>query len=67
MNWHVFIETGIFKLTEEWLIYNVVLISAVYYSDSVIRKHTHTHIYPCYILFHWSLSQDIEFSSLWTQ
>ena len=41
---------------EVYLIYNVVLISAVEQSDSVI------HIYI--ILFHYSLSQQTEFSSL---
>ena len=41
------------------LIYNVVSISAVQQSDSVIR------IYILFkILFHYGLSQDIEYSSL---
>ena len=45
--------------TEVQLIYNVVLISAVQRSDSVI------HIYIVFhILFHYGLSQDIEHSSL---
>ena len=42
-----------------WLTYNVVLISSVQQSDSVI------HIYVIFhILFHSDLSQDIEYSSL---
>ena len=41
------------------MIYNVVLISAVQQSDSVI----HTYIL-FHILFHYGLSQDIEYSSL---
>ena len=43
------------------LIYNVVLISSVQQGDSVI------HMYVCilfHILFHYVLSQDIEYSSL---
>ena len=43
--------------------YNVVLITDVQPSDSVI----HIYIYICiifYILFHYSLSQDIKYSSL---
>ena len=42
-----------------WLIYNVVLISALWQSDSFI----HTYILFC-ILFPHDLSQDIEYSSL---
>ena len=48
-----------FFLIEVLLIYNVLLISAVRQSDSVI------HIYIVfYIIFHYGLSQDIEFSFL---
>ena len=47
-----------FFLIEIQLIYNVVLITAVQQSDSVI------HIYIlCYILFHYGLSHVIEYSS----
>ena len=45
-------------LIEVQLIYNVVLISAVQQSDSVI------HLNHFHILFHYSLSQDVEYSSL---
>ena len=48
-----------FFLIEVYLIYNVVLISAVQQSDSVI----YIYIY-IYILFHCGLLQDIEYSSL---
>ena len=41
-----------------WLIYNVVLISAVQQSDLVIHR------YSFHILFIYGLSQDIEYSSL---
>ena len=44
-----------FNFIEVGLIYNVVLISSVQQSDSVIQTH---------ILFHYSLSQDIEHSFL---
>ena len=44
---------------EAWLIYSVVLISAVQHSDSVIHICILFHI-----LFHYGLSQDIEYSSL---
>ena len=57
--------------------YNVVSITAIQQSNSVIRIHTyiHTHIYIYihtyihtyllfHILFHYGLSQDIEYSSL---
>ena len=47
----------LFFLIEVWLIYNVVLVSGVQQSDSVI------HIL-LQILFHDRLSQDIEYSSL---
>ena len=47
------------KKIEVQLAYNVVLLSAVQQSDSVI------HIYILfYILFHYGLSQDVEYSSL---
>ena len=46
---------------EVYLIYNVVLVSGVQQSDSVI----HTYIYILFpILFHYGLLQDIEYSSL---
>ena len=41
---------------EVWLIYDIELISAVQQSDSAL------HIY-IYILLHYGLSQDIEYSS----
>ena len=44
---------SLFFKTEVQLIYNVVLVSGVQQSDSVV-----------YILFHYRLSQDIEYSSL---
>ena len=44
---------------EVWLIYNVVLISPVYQSDSVIDIYILFHI-----LFHYGLSQDVECSHL---
>ena len=57
-------------LIEVYLIYNVVLISAVQQSDSVLQ-YTQLYIYIYiyihilfYILFHYGLSQDIEYSSL---
>ena len=44
---------------EEWLIYSVLLISAIQQSDSVI------HMYILfYALFHYDLLQDIEYCSL---
>ena len=46
---------------EVWLINNVVLISAIQQSDSVI----HTHVLFLCILFHYGLSPDIECSSLY--
>ena len=53
-----------------YLIYNVVLISAVSQSDSVIYIHIyiHTHIYIhilFFILLFIASSQDFEYSSLW--
>ena len=53
--------TFFFKVyfTEVQLIYSVVLISAVQQRDSV--RHIHTFFF---IFFHYSLSQDIEYSSL---
>ena len=41
-----------------WLIFNVVFISGVQQSDSVI------HVYIFHIFFHYDLLQDIEYSSL---
>ena len=49
-----------FLKIEVQLIYNVVLISAVQQSDLVIRRQT----FFFYIIFHYGLSQDIEYSSL---
>ena len=42
-----------FYFVEAWLIYKVVLISAIQQNDSdiYIHTHTHTHIY-IYIIFH---------------
>ena len=48
-----------FSFTEV-LIYNVVLISAVHQSDSVVRTYT----FFFYVLSHDGLSQDTEYSSL---
>ena len=48
-----------FLKVEVWWIYNVVLISAAQHSDSVTRVYI-----PFQILFHYGLSQDIEYSSL---
>ena len=48
-----------FKKIEVQLAYNAVLLSAVQQSDSVI----HLHIL-FYILRHYGLSQDVEYSSL---
>ena len=41
--------------------YNIVLTSSLQQSDSVIHTHTPRYVY---ILFHYGLSQDIEYSSL---
>ena len=47
------------------LLYNVVLNYAIQQSDSDIYIYTHTYIYVAfYILFHYDLSQEIEYSSL---
>ena len=57
----------IFFLNQIWLMYNVVLMSSIRQSDSVMPIFTYT--YRCvymhyfYILFHYDLSQDIECSS----
>ena len=52
-------------------IYKAVLISAIQQSDSVTHTHTHTyththkHVYILFhMLFHYGLSQDIEYSFL---
>ena len=62
-----FLYQYIFK-TEIQLIYNVVLISTIQKSDSVICMYiyiyTHTYIHSLNIPFHYGLSQDIEYSSL---
>ena len=68
----VAIEIELLNFYLIWLIYNVVLISAVQQNDSniyiytyiyiYIHTHTHTHI-PLHLFYH-SLSQDIEYSSL---
>ena len=42
-------------IIEEWFIYNVVLITAVEQSDSVMHTHTHTHIF-FFILFHYGFT-----------
>ena len=47
------------NIIEVQLIYNIALISAVEQSDSVLHIYTLFHI-----LFHYDLSQDIEYSSL---
>ena len=61
---------------EVQLLYNIVLVSAVEQSDSIIVIHTylyiciysytHIHIY-LFILFHFGLSQDIEYTSLFSK
>ena len=53
----------IFNFIEVWLIYYVVLTSAVQQSDSVI--YVCVCIYIFHNLFHYGLSQDIEYSSLY--
>jgi len=48
-------------------IYKAVLISAIQQSDSVTHTHTHTHTHVYilfHMLFHYGLSQDIEYSFL---
>ena len=52
-----------FFLIDVQLIYNVVLVSAVQQSNSVIRIYVYIYIL-FYILFHYGLSQDIEYSFL---
>ena len=57
------------KISEVWLIY-FLLISAVQQSDSVIHifeKEAYTHMLLFHIIFHYSLSQDIEYSPLCTK
>ena len=56
---HVVYKGHFFYFIEVQLIYNVVLISAVQQSDSVIYLYILFHI-----LFHSGLSQDTEYSSL---
>ena len=51
----------LFKKKKLWLIYNVVLISVVLQSDSVIHTFMHSFLE---IIFHYGLSQDIEYYSL---
>ena len=55
-----FVMYTLFYFVEVQLIYNVVLITAVQQSDLVV----HTYIF-LHILFHYGLSQDVEYSSLW--
>ena len=44
-------------IIEERFIYNVVLITAVEQSDSVMHTHTHTHTYIFFfILFHYGFT-----------
>ena len=46
--------------------FTMLLIASILPSDSVTHTHTHTHIYILFhILFHYGLSQDIGYSSLW--
>ena len=56
----------IIHFMEVWLIYNVILISAVWQCDSIIHTHTHTltHTYSVFILFHYGFTQDVKYSSL---
>ena len=43
----------------------MLLITAVEQNDSVTHTHTHIHVYILfYILFHYALSQDTEYSLL---
>ena len=52
-----------FFLFEYKLIYNVVLVSDVQQSDSLMHIYMYIYI-PFHILFHYSLAQDTEYSSL---
>ena len=56
-----------FLKIEVWLVYNLVFISAIQQSDSILYTHTHTHTLthvPFDILFHYVLSQNTEYASL---
>ena len=57
---HSCILLVLFCFIEVQLIYNVVVFSAVWQSDSVIQ----IHMYLCHTLFHYGLLPDIEYSVL---
>ena len=61
---HVMTTNGIgfFFLIKVELIYNIMFVSGVQQSDSVI--YTNIYVYSFFILFHYSLLQDIEYSPL---
>ena len=59
------ITSALLFFIEVYLIYSVVLSSAVQQSDSVIYIYIYIYIYILLsVLFHYTLSQDIEYSSL---
>ena len=61
------LASNVFKLLkiEIQLIYNVVLISGIQQSDSVIHTYIYIYIYLLFqILFHYRLLQDTEYRSL---
>ena len=64
---YIFSLTFLIKsFIEVELVYNIVLVSDVQWSDSVclcVCIYTHTHIFFSHIIFHCGLSQDIEYSS----
>ena len=50
-----------FFLSEAWLIYNVVLVSGIQQSDSVIDTHVYMYIYILLqILFHYKLCSSVQ-------
>ena len=64
---HVYVALVFFKI-EVYLIYNVVSISGIQQSDSVIQIYIYiSYIYKnvFQILFHFRLLQELEYSSLW--
>ena len=59
------LSQALFFKIEVLLIYNVVFVSGLWQSDSVLHTHTHTHTHILFpILFSYRLLQNIEYSSL---
>ena len=59
-----FVILTLFIVIEVPLIYNIVLVSGIQPSDSIIHICMYTSVFFFSILFHYTLLQDIDYSSL---